>query len=40
MIEGGLPTQGKAIPYGDYDLSRNEGWGGVGVAHDTAGFAV
>ena len=35
-----IPTQGKAIPYGVYDLSRNEGWVSVGVDHDTAGFAV
>ncbi len=31
---------GKAIPYGVYDLARNEGWGNVGVDHDTAEFAV
>ena len=31
---------GKAIPEGVYDLSRNEGWVGVGVEHDTAEFAV
>ena len=35
-----IPTQGKAIPYGVYDLSRNEGWVSVGIAHDTAHFAV
>ena len=35
-----IPAQGKAIPYGVYDLSRNEGWVSVGVDHDTAGFAV
>ena len=35
-----IPTQGKAIPYGVYDLSRNEGWVSVGVDHDTAHFAV
>ena len=32
--------QGKAIPYGVYDLSRDEGWVSVGVDHDTAHFAV
>ncbi len=31
---------GKAIPYGVYDLARNEGWVSVGVDHDTASFAV
>ena len=33
-------TLGKAIPYGVYDLLRNEGWVNVGVDHDTAEFAV
>ena len=27
---------GKAIPYGVYDIGRNEGWVSVGVTHDTA----
>jgi hypothetical protein len=31
---------GKAIPYGVYDLARNEGWVSVGCDHDTAAFAV
>jgi hypothetical protein len=31
---------GKAIPYGVYDVARNEGWVSVGVDHDTAAFAV
>jgi hypothetical protein len=31
---------GKVIPYGVYDLSRNEGWVSVGIDHDTAQFAV
>ncbi len=31
---------GKAIPYGVYDVGRNEGWVNVGVDHDTAAFAV
>ena len=35
-----IPEEGKAIPYGVYDLSRNEGWVTVGVDHDTASFAV
>jgi hypothetical protein len=34
------PDLGKAIPYGVYDLSRNEGWVSVGIDHDTAQFAV
>jgi hypothetical protein len=33
-------AQGKAIPYGIYDIRRNEGWVNVGVDHDTAAFAV
>jgi hypothetical protein len=31
---------GKAIPYGVYDVARNEGWVNVGVDHDTSEFAV
>jgi hypothetical protein len=31
---------GKAIPYGVYDLSANTGWVNVGTDHDTAEFAV
>lgn len=31
---------GKAIPYGIYDPSANQGWVSVGVDHDTAVFAV
>lgn len=34
------PSLGKAIPYGVYDVGRNEGWVSVGVTHDTADFAV
>lgn len=34
------PQLGKAIPYGVYDIGRNEGWVSVGVTHDTAEFAV
>jgi len=33
-------TQGKAIPYGVYDLRQNLGWVTVGIDHDTASFAV
>ena len=35
-----IPEQGKAIPYGVYDLRRNEGWVSIGIDHDTARFAV
>ena len=35
-----IPDQGKAIPYGVYDLRRDEGWVSVGIDHDTASFAV
>src|SRR3954452_4690653 len=31
---------GKVIPRGVYDLTRDEGWVGVGVDHDTAQFAA
>jgi hypothetical protein len=30
----------KAIPYGIYDMARDEGWVSVGVDHDTPAFAV
>ena len=29
---------GKAIPYGIYDITNNEGWVSVGIDHDTAQF--
>jgi transposase len=35
-----IPEAGKAVPYGVYDLQRNEGWVSVGIDHDTASFAV
>ena len=31
---------GKAIPYGVYDLTANQGWVSVGIDHDTARFAT
>jgi transposase len=34
------PAEAKAIPYGIYDLARNQGWVNVGCDHDTASFAV
>ena len=34
------PTLGKAIPYGVYDVTHNEGWVSVGIDHDTARFAA
>jgi hypothetical protein len=34
------PQLGKAIPYGVYDISNNEGWVSVGTNHDTAEFAA
>jgi transposase len=33
-------AQGKAIPYGVYDVTANSGWVSVGLDHDTAEFAV
>ncbi|MGH2372046.1 MAG: ISAzo13 family transposase [bacterium] len=35
-----IPTKGKAVPYGVYDLTRNAGWVSVGIDHDTARFAA
>jgi hypothetical protein len=34
------PEQGKAAPYGVYDLAENEAWVSVGISHDTGEFAV
>jgi hypothetical protein len=34
------PKLGKAIPYGIYDLTKNQGWVSVGIDHDTAEFAA
>ncbi len=31
---------GKAIPYGVYDVTNNQGWVNVGIDHDTAYFAA
>jgi hypothetical protein len=33
-------TGAKAIPYGVYDLHRNEGWVSVGIDDDTATLAA
>jgi hypothetical protein len=33
-------SEGKALPYGVYDLMENTGWVNVGTDHDTAVFAV
>ena len=33
-------AEGKAIPYGVYDLQRNQGYLALGTSHETAGFAV
>jgi transposase len=33
-------AEGKAIPYGIYDLANDEGWVSVGIDHDTAQFAA
>jgi len=35
-----IGEQGKAIPYGVYDVGANTGWVTVGVDHETAAFAV
>jgi len=34
------PEQGRASPYGVYDLQENEAWVSVGLSHDTGEFAV
>jgi Rhodopirellula transposase DDE domain len=33
-------AEGKAIPYGIYDLAHDEGWVSVGIDHDTSQFAA
>jgi hypothetical protein len=33
-------SEGKAVPYGIYDVTANAGWVNVGTDHDTAAFAV
>lgn len=35
-----IDEAGKVIPYGVYDLGRNQAWVNVGVDHDTPAFAV
>jgi hypothetical protein len=35
-----LPENGKAVPYGVYDMLHNEGYVNVGISADTAEFAV
>jgi hypothetical protein len=35
-----IDENGKVIPYGVYDLGRNQAWVSVGVDHDTPAFAV
>ena len=32
--------EGKAAPYGVYDIGKNEAWVSVGISHDTGEFAV
>lgn len=33
-------AEGKAIPYGVYDMTQNKGWVSVGIDHDTSEFAA
>ena len=42
VLETDFPSQaqGKAIPYGIYDVACNEGYVVIGVSHETAEFAV
>jgi len=34
------PKVGKAVPYGTFDINKNEGYVNVGINHDTGEFAV
>lgn len=34
------PQLGKVVPYGVYDLAKNQGWVTVGTDHDTSEFAI
>jgi hypothetical protein len=34
------PAQGKAVPYGVYDIGANSAWVSIGIDHDTAEFAI
>ena len=33
-------AEGKAIPYGVYDMTQNKGWVSIGIDHDTSEFAA
>ena len=33
-------SKGKAIPYGVYEILKNNGFVNVGISHDTSEFAV
>ncbi|MCD4741475.1 MAG: ISAzo13 family transposase [Desulfobacteraceae bacterium] len=33
-------AEGKAIPYGVYDITKNKGWVSIGIDHDTSEFAT
>jgi hypothetical protein len=35
-----IPENGRAVPYGVYDIAGNAGWVSVGIDHDTAAFAA
>ena len=35
-----IAANGKAVPYGVYDVAANEGWVSVGLDQDTAACAV
>ena len=40
LTRGLTQAAGKAIPYGVYDMARNEAWVSVGRDHDTSAVAV
>ncbi len=40
VLDHDFPTDGKAVPYGVYDIGLNEGFVSVGISADTGAFAV
>jgi transposase len=40
LVHDFVTELGRAIPYGVYDLAKNDGWVSVGIDHDTSSFAV
>jgi hypothetical protein len=42
VLETDFPSdaEGKAVPYGIYDIGRDAGWVRIGISHETAEFAI